>query len=737
MAEGLEKRSLDQLEEEITCAVCHELYAEPKILPCLHYYCKECILKLASRDGSNQPFPCPECREKTTIPDEGIDSLKTAFFVNRFKSNFSVLQRVHGVVEVPCEGCSDSVDKAEAFCRQCAVFICKECVKQHKRMKAFTSHEVVSLEDLKLGRAREIATKEPQATKKCEVHEEPVIIFCSDCNILICHLCTVKAHKSHEFDFCKVVAPDKRKSLLETLVPLKNFINNATRAVNIIQEIKQEVEVQGKSVADAIHSSFAQLQLILQQHKQQLLHEADSRVQEKIGNLSAQEKNLTLANAQVQSVIGYTERFVDQCSANEIMNMQNDIKRRIEHEIEEYSKSENSLELVEEADMGVEVCCAEDLENLCQVKAMITRLWDPVKCIVSGKGKETAVVDKTAEFTLSTNLPYKTKRSINIASELKPLYDGSDIKCTIDQIEHGHYHIQYTPTDSGSYELTVSVNGQQVAGSPFSVFVSCCPTELDEPFMVWNGISLPTGIAVNSENEVIACNYRGDIVKLIEDDDSVKTTSVQHFANSGLSDLALDKEDNIYSTDWNTNIVGLCDKNGGNVRWFEVTQWDGPGYNGITVVGDEVMLCERNNGGAIMIYSRELEFVRCIVHEHAGEFVQASADVHCNLYVTDCTKSKIHVFSNDGVVLRSFGFDSELDNQLSYFYGVCVSGQYVYVTDKFAYNVTVFTTEGDYVATIGQRGHEEGEFRHPSGICADENDSIFVCDAFNDRIQCF
>ena len=336
MAEGgaLERKSLEQLEKEITCAVCQEHYTEPKILPCLHYYCKKCIRKLALRTGSKQPFSCPECREETTLPEGGVDQLKTAFFVNRFKSNFSVLERVQGKVEVMCEECTESGDKAEAFCRQCAIFICRECARQHKRMKSFSSHEMVSLEDLKQGRARGIATKEPP-TKKCDVHEEPLIIFCSDCNLLICHLCTVKTHRSHDFEFCKEAAPETRKKLLGILSPLKAAVGSLSTAVGDIQNTKQEVEAQGKSVADTIHTSFAQLQLVLQQRKQQLLQEAASRVGEKIDKLSAQEKKLTLANAQVQSVIDYTERFVSECSTNEVMNMQTEIRRRIEREVEE------------------------------------------------------------------------------------------------------------------------------------------------------------------------------------------------------------------------------------------------------------------------------------------------------------------------------------------------------------------------------------------------------------------
>ena len=738
MVEGgaLDRKSLEQLEKEITCAVCQEHYTEPKILPCLHYYCKKCILKLAIRTGSKQPFSCPECREETTLPEGDADQLKRAFFVNRFKSNFSVLQRVHGKVEVMCEECTESGDKAEAFCRQCAVFICRECARQHKRMKSFSSHEVVSLEDLKQGRTREIATKEPP-TKKCDVHEEPLIIFCSDCDLLICHLCTVKTHRSHDFEFCKMAAPDTRKKLLGNLSPLKAAVGSLSTAIGDIQDTKQEVEVQGKSVADTIHTSFAQLQLVLQQCKQQLLHEAASRVEEKIDKLSAQEKKLTLANAQVQSVIDYTERFVSECSANEVMNMQTEIRRRIEREVEEYSKSEKSLEPLEEADTGVEVECVEDLQRLCQTKANITRLAvDPAKCTVRGEGRETAEVSKTAEVTLTTKLTNSktTRRIVAVVSELKSLRDGSVVKCTVDQSGPGEYNIKFTPTVRGRHELTVSVDGQQVECSPFSMSVSISPTQLGKPVKVWTGISRPYGVTVDSEGEVIVCELSGDIIKL--DKKGKKHVIVKYSTTtlSCLSDVATDKENNIYCTDAFTNKVLRCDRNGRNVCVCEVK---GPGHYGVAVVGDEVMLCECGSEGTIMIYNRELAYVRRIVHEDMGTFFNLSSDIYGNLYVTDRGESMIRVFSNDGVLLRSFGHDDNGMNRLDGAWGVCVSGQYVYVSNDCCHNVSVFTTTGHYVTSFGQQGKDEGEFNCPRGIFVDMHSFVFVCATYNHRIQCF
>jgi len=45
MAEALDivEKGLEELEEEITCPVCQDHFRKPKILPCLHYYCKECV----------------------------------------------------------------------------------------------------------------------------------------------------------------------------------------------------------------------------------------------------------------------------------------------------------------------------------------------------------------------------------------------------------------------------------------------------------------------------------------------------------------------------------------------------------------------------------------------------------------------------------------------------------------------------------------------------------------------
>ena len=72
------EKSLEDLEEEITCCICHDRYREPKVLPCCHYYCKQCILRLSLRT-LDKSFSCPECRKVTVLPEGSVDAFPTAF----------------------------------------------------------------------------------------------------------------------------------------------------------------------------------------------------------------------------------------------------------------------------------------------------------------------------------------------------------------------------------------------------------------------------------------------------------------------------------------------------------------------------------------------------------------------------------------------------------------------------------------------------------------------------------
>ena len=734
MAESVpvEEKSLEELESEITCPICQEHYTEPKVLPCLHYYCKKCIHKLALRTQSGKSFHCPECRCEATLPEGGVDNLKTAFFANRLKSKVITLQRAHGKVEVKCELCTAS-SNAEAFCRQCVRFICKRCVQLHSEIQTFLSHEVASLEDLKHGRAKPIAVEEPPIYK-CEVHEEPFKIYCYDCSCLICQHCTLKDHKDHKIEFTKKAAPDTKAKLFEYLQPLTDLKEEFEKTEEKISLTINAIESQKQASINNLHTSFKELHNILERREQELVEDATTIAQQKLQKLSQQEKTLSLASAELQNVVDYTERCASLSTDNELVSMDTEIRKTIQQKIQEHSKSGRSLEPVEEADMAVEVTCAEALQQLCLKQANITPAVDPAKCTVDLTAP--AEVGKPYVGTVTTRLSNgkPNNRKCKVTCHIKSLCKGVTTDCDIHNDGPGKYSIQYTATVRGRHELTMSINGHCSAGSPFPVYVSIHPTQLGKPVKIWTGITKPYGITANFKGEIFVALQCGttNIVKYDAEEkrvDLVKKSGLVHPRC-----IACDEEDNIYCVDEGSNKILTCDGNGDYLKIHEVElEKNVRGRSALAITDQKLFLAESGLFGIIKVYNKQLQHLSTIKYSDMN-VKDISVDIHQNLYVSDINNSCVHVFTKDGVHLRSIGHDKE---ELKKPWGLCVHSQYVYVTDVNSHCVFVFTTDGEYVTSFGQPGQKEGDFNCPGYVHVDSNGFICVSDYHNHRVQCF
>ena len=669
--------------EGTVCGICHASCPEPEVLPCSHCYCRHCIHQVALRAGVIRPFPCPECATPTILP--------TAFFVMAMKER----EFRSRVMALP----GSSQD---------------EGTRDKKMMVSGSS-------------------------QNCTRHKKPLEWYCFDCKVFICPACTAKDHRDHNFEFTSIAAEATKKTLrqqLDSLVETKTLL---LHAVENVQMTRLEIEDQGQSVADNIESSFEELLKIINNRKQELLQEAVLTVVQKCKNLSEQEKGLSTSFASVQSTIDPTEQCVTHSSDYEILHMHAEIRSRI-REIEEQQKEWKNLEPVEEVDLGVEVNCAEDLKQLCQTKARITRLpIDAVKSTVIAEGAGSAEVNKASQyhFQLFPKLSNgrATKQTCVVACSLKSLADDTITQCQVELIEGNKYRIQYTPTVRGRHELIVTVNGQEVAGSPFPVFVSIHPTLLGKPVRVITGVERPWDVAVSATGNIIVTEYSGKGVLFDKSRKKVRSEITSKFNPKS---VAVDNTDgSIYVNDWRNNIVKLSPD---FELVGELTGQEGTQYQYMAVVGDEVMVTECSKD-VVMVYTKDLKYVRQFGShgDGPGQFkdIQGlSSGETGNLYVSDCIRECVHVFSNGGEFLHSFGQGGDGVKLWSPM-GVCVVGQYVYVASYSGHCVSVFTTEGEYVTSCGKWGWGEGEFIYPWGMCVDRDGYVYVCDYNNHRVQIF
>ena len=96
-------------------------------------------------------------------------------------------------------------------------------------------------------------------------------------------------------------------------------------------------------------------------------------------------------------------------------------------------------------------------------------------------------------------------------------------------------------------------------------------------------------------------------------------------------------------------------------------------------------MAEMGRSGIIKDYNKQLQHLTIIKHRNIAA-MNISVDIHQNLYVSDWMNSSVHVFTKDAVHLRSIGHNEE---ELKRPLGLCVHGQYVYVTDVNSHCVCV------------------------------------------------
>lgn len=250
-------------------------------------------------------------------------------------------------------------------------------------------------------------------------------------------------------------------------------------------------------------------------------------------------------------------------------------------------------------------------------------------------------------------------------------------------------------------------------------------------------LSLPFDIAVTSDDIFLTCQNIQALIKIDRLKKSYKFITDKK--NPLIYPIALctDSKGTVYISDVEQKAVYLYKDN--KLKPFITEHLVRP--TGLTVLSALNKLYIVDTGDhSLKIFNLQGEFLQQIPKTGDSaifHYPTFAAQSNNRILVNDALNYKIKSFDADGVQLNSFGMEGSGPGTFNRIKGIAVDSEnHIYVVDNLADNFQIFRPDGKLLLAVGSRGQSAGQFWSPAGIDI-QNDTIYIADTFNNRIQIF
>ena len=694
---------LHKLEEQLTCPICLEQYTNPKFLPCFHSFCSKCLgsVPLELQQGS-YTLPCPTCRSHCQLSQQGVQALPSSFTINNLSEVYNLMKKVSGNRHASCDKCNSS--DADRYCKQCAKFLCQPCLLVHNEW--MTDHQTLGLDKV-VNTAYQLPQAKPEAISNCTQHSEPLKVYCETCEELICHLCTVKKHRDHDYDVVGDAFAKHKHKIESNLQLLQRQIHRLAEALANLIKRREEIANQGGRAKDEIHLEIKRLKQLLDQTEIQLVKEVDIALKYKLDVTSHQTKETEGLLDQLTECNDHVQQSLKVGTPHQILKTKSQMTVRMENLIA--TSKEQTFEPFEQAD--IEFVKQSTLDDIVRNIGKISYATSFPSSVTSSHQHIPLVGQQS---TISVCLSLQDGRPAPVPSSLIKLQlsppDGKEsIHCSIKESSQpaGQYNVVFTPNTRGVHQLHVTILDSALPGSPMSIPVSI-PTKMrDTPVKtIGTGLNVSTGIAVTDDGQIIICERNGHCVTVI---DSKNGRKVRSFGSHGSGRGQLSRPEDVTITSKGTLLV---------------TDWDNHRIQEFTIDGECISCVGSAGNGPLQFYSP----TGIAINKTTGQ-----------VYVADCYNHRVQVLNADLTFSHMFGSRGSGQGQFHYPHGIAIDSQgLVYVADRNNNRIQQFTLEGKHLSSFGTKDSAPGQLTSPRHITVDDNDLLYICEGGpNFRVSVF
>ena len=732
--------------DAITCPKCHKFITEPRLLQCLHACCRNCAEAELLSGAEHVAVRCPQCRSLTPQPSSKLPALP---YVSRMKDWYVRSDVRSG----RCEECNEQRGSVTSYCKECAHFICQECVRLHGRMKVLASHTIIAARDYE--KVLECQAQSLNGTApSCPTHGQPLVDYCETSGSLHCRLCGCEGETPHETKPVEVASNTQRTELQASLMSATAHQSSVHERLTAIAAIKGKVCDQQSLIHTVLDTSFSELAKKLEELKKALVYSVDLDTAAILVQLENEKGLVESKLKETEHVTVACKRCLTYSSNHEILALWQQLQLGMQD-------CSTSMELITETAMPSPVLilqqsCGDAILEVCRNHLSQYHLPDVAQLVIKGEGIGYVEVGAQTQFTIrlvcASGHPCIEKQPVMV--EITYPRTGVNVPVEVSPcLELGTYTVKYTPELKGQYQVCVRFNDKEVPCSPFYPVAISSHRDYSSPLTILS-VEWAWGVACSVNRHVyVTQNSHGTVMVLNKEGKPLRTL-YQKGQRAGYlwypTGIAVNKQGHLFICDGKENgrVQKLSEKGQqlavhGNMNHpcgIFLSQTTGLLY-----------VCDKKNGRVVVLdedlqlitvlgekQDQSVEVDYCHVKSTNGDMKAPHAvaeDDSGNIYVTDTEKHCIHIYDR-GNFKRVITKPSSMQEEFSPA-GICIQGKFLYVSDVVLNTLVTLQITGELVSVSGGFGYNPGQFYTPQSLQLDIDGYLHVCDYGNSRVLVF
>ena len=683
-------------------------------------------------------FSCPTCRCHTELPEGGVGALPAHKTLKEM-----ILEEVH--VSDPHQSTTDDSTTAE-YCSRCSKLKC-DCVQGAHFNREITSPDEVRTLTFKL-RQSSPAT----ASSTCLGHREPLEIYCETCDEVICHACTLHIHKDHTFVLVADSYSKHRQVLAESLLPVKEKIEDVKDTLSALGEREDDVRERGEGAVAKINKVVEEMVSNLYRSGRKLTEQAERVTDAQLEVVAEKTKSAQAILNLLEDFEGYVEQGLKTGTRQQVLSSK---KQMMEHVNEVMMKSNakefipidtNNFNFVEDDKI---------IESLQHIGDIVTYSYTALRqCKV--KKIEQDIQASNAEFTsfiLSIEAPDSSLVSVPVSSlkcSLVPVGKGGQpihTTVTTTSTHPGVYRIHCSPSTRGTHTFRVQLRDVQLEEKklviPFNPYVNSVSPLRSLPGHTKNclwGVAVSDCGHVIITDEAVQMESSKKVAKFSKKVDGLygKFTNSRGIAITSDDFIFVSTLDSVWKLSMNGDVLQFLHKKDSSAALY----LSNPQGIAISPING---LCYVADSDRHRVYVSNSEDLALTPHSFGrkglsnGEFngpVDVAVDDQGFVYVTDSGNHRIQKFTPNGRFVAQFGSHGPGPGQLNCPRCIAIDAAgtgLVYVSDG-NHRVSVFTGDGVFVRCFGLKGSNVDRLNKPMGMTFDKKGFLYICDCGNGRV---